>query len=318
MLRTRDINAPLAGTANLNVPGSGARPFGSSAGDIYLYESSGQFRQRQIISNVSARVNTKLTLFGFYAFGHANGNTDGAQSIPAYQYNLSTEWSRSSFDVHHRAFIGGSITPKWGISFSPFVMLSTGNPFNIVLGRDLNGDGILTDRPAFASSSTTAANLRVTKWGYFDVNPLAGSTAIIPRNYGDGPGMVSVNLRVSRTWSFGKKPETAGAQGGPEGMRGGMMMGGGPPGGGGPRGGGGGGPRGGGGGMFGGGGSGKYNLSVSANARNLINHVNLAPPIGNLSSPSFGQSTSLAGGFGPFASGAAGNRKLELQVRFTF
>jgi len=175
-------------------------------------------------------------------------------------------------------------------------MLSTGNPFNIVLGRDLNGDGILTDRPAFASSATTAANLRVTKWGYFDANPVAGSTSIIPRYYGDGPGMVSVNLRVSRTWSFGKKPETAGAQGGPDGMRGGMMMGGGP----------------------GGGGSGKYNLSVSATARNLINRVNLAPPVGNLSSPLFGQSTSLAGGFGPFASGAAGNRKIELQLRFTF
>jgi len=50
----------------------------------------------------------------------------------------------------------------------------------------------------------------------------------------------------------------------------------------------------------------------------VINHVNYAPPVGNLSSPSFGQSTSTSGGFGPFGGGAAGNRKFELQLRFTF
>jgi hypothetical protein len=70
--------------------------------------------------------------------------------------------------------------------------------------------------------------------------------------------------------------------------------------------------------MFGGGGNGKYNLTFSASARNIINHVNYAPPIGNLSSLSFGQSTSTSGGFGPFGGGAAGNRKIEFQVRFSF
>lgn len=70
--------------------------------------------------------------------------------------------------------------------------------------------------------------------------------------------------------------------------------------------------------MFGGSGAGKYNLTFSISARNLINHVNPAPPDGNLTSSLFGQSTSTAGGFGPFASGAAGNRKVELQMRFQF
>jgi hypothetical protein len=319
MLRTRDINAPVPGTYNPLIPGSGLRPFGTAAGDIYLYESSGIFKQRQIMSNVSARVSAKLTLFGFYAYGQAHGNTDGAGTFPSNQYDLSSEYGRTTFDVRHRVFMGGNIVAKWGISFSPFIMLNSGPPFNIVLGRDIYGDGILTARPAFATSASLPANIRSTPWGIFDINPTSGST-IIPRNYGDGPGNVSVNLRLSRTWSFGKKAEQTMTQGGPQG---GMMMGGGPPpggGGGGPRGGGGGGGmRGGGpGGMFGASGAGKYNLTVSVSGRNIINHVNYAPPIGNLSSPSFGQSTSTAGGFGPFASGAAGNRKIELQVRFSF
>jgi hypothetical protein len=304
-LRTRDINAPY--------PGTGARPYGAAAGDIYLYESSGVFNQRQIISNVSARINTKLTLFGFYAYGHAHGNTDGVTTFPANSYDLSTEYSRTAFDVHHRAFIGGSITPRWGISFSPFVMLASGAPFNIIVGRDLNGDGILTDRPAFATGATPAADIRTTPWGVFDIDP-ASSSQIIPRNYGQGPGNVSINLRVSRTWSFGKPVEQVMGQGGPPR---GPMMGGGPPPGGGGGGRGPGGP-GGPGGMFGSSGTGRYNLTFSVSGRNVINHVNYAPPDGNLSSPLFGQSTSLAGGFGPYASGAAGNRKIELQLRFSF
>jgi hypothetical protein len=65
-------------------------------------------------------------------------------------------------------------------------------------------------------------------------------------------------------------------------------------------------------------------------ARNAFNHANLGQPNGNLTSPFFGQSTSLAGGFGNFqgggggqgggqgGAGAAGNRKVEIQVRFQF
>ncbi len=95
------------------------------------------------------------------------------------------------------------------------------------------------------------------------------------------------------------------------------------PGGGGPPmmgGGGRGGPGGGGPGGFFGSNSGKrYNMTLSIQARNLLNNVNLAAPNGNLSSPLFGQSTQLAGGFGPGGGGgAAANRRIELMLRFSF
>jgi len=58
----------------------------------------------------------------------------------------------------------------------------------------------------------------------------------------------------------------------------------------------------------------------SLRARYLLNKTNLSQPIGNLSSPRFGESTATAGGFGfgPGGSAAAGNRRIQLQVRFTF
>ena len=59
----------------------------------------------------------------------------------------------------------------------------------------------------------------------------------------------------------------------------------------------------------------RYSLTFSASARNLFNRVNFAPPIGNLSSPLFGTSNAIASGFGGTATA---NRRLELQLRFSF
>jgi hypothetical protein len=76
-------------------------------------------------------------------------------------------------------------------------------------------------------------------------------------------------------------------------------------------------------GMGGVGGTGKkYNVTLSVNARNAFNHVNLNQPTGNLISPQFGQSTNIGGGgggpFGGGGAGAAGNRRIEFQLRFQF
>lgn len=61
-------------------------------------------------------------------------------------------------------------------------------------------------------------------------------------------------------------------------------------------------------------------LTLSLYAQNALNHVNPAAPVGNLSSPSFGESLASAGGFGrgPAGFSSGGNRSVELQVRGSF
>jgi len=61
----------------------------------------------------------------------------------------------------------------------------------------------------------------------------------------------------------------------------------------------------------------RYTLTFSINIQNLLNHTNLTNPIGNLSSPQFGESISSAGGFGGPGSNA-GNRRMQVQIRFGF
>jgi hypothetical protein len=54
--------------------------------------------------------------------------------------------------------------------------------------------------------------------------------------------------------------------------------------------------------------------------QNLFNHSNLGTPVGNLSSPLFGESVTTAGRFGAGGGGGqtSGNRRVELQLRFAF
>lgn len=318
LLRSRNINTPYA---------DGTRPYGN-VGNIFLFESTGFSRQHQIMTNFNTRFSRYVSLFGFYLLNYARSDTDGSGSSPADPYNLATEWGPSRMDTRHRFVLGGSLNAKWGISLNPFLMVSSGAPFNIVTGRDTNGDSQFLDRPAFATDLNAPGVIR-TIYGNFLTTPGPNDT-IIPRNYARGPGQFSLNMRLGKTWSFGGDSERA--QAGPGEMPMGPPPGGGP-GGGGPGGGGGmrmggggmrGGPGGPGGGgpmgMFGGGSSRKkYNLTLSIQARNLLNTVNLATPNGNLSSPLFGISTSTAGGFGPGGGFSEGpNRRIELSLRFSF
>jgi hypothetical protein len=52
--------------------------------------------------------------------------------------------------------------------------------------------------------------------------------------------------------------------------------------------------------------------------RNVLNHTNPGPIIGNITSPLFGQANQQVGSGGGGFSEAANNRRLELQMRFNF
>jgi len=313
-LLTRNINAPLPGTFDPEDPTSGVRPDGTN-NNIYQYESEGVFRQNQLIVNANVRAGARLSLFGYYTLNNVHSNVSSSGGFPSNQYDLDQDYGRPTYDIQHRLFFGGSISLPYGFRASPFMIASSGVPYNVTIGNDVNGDSLFNDRPAFATD-LSRESVVFTKFGAFDTLPMPGQT-LVPINHLTGPTQFTLNLRFSKTFGFGRETgagaNQAGGAGGPS-LGGGGHGGGHVPGGG--SGGFGGGPRAGMGAIFGPGTTNRrYNLTLSVNARNILNRVNLAPPIGNLSSPSFGESISLAGG--PFSSAAA-NRKLELQASFSF
>jgi hypothetical protein len=303
-LRSRNINALRAdGTRPLAVPGA-----------VYAYETTGMNKQFQVVAGISTRPGQRNSLFLRYFLGWAKGDTDGAGSFPAIPTDIDAEYGRASSDVRHRVMAGGNIQAPWGISIGPMLIMSTGRPYNITTGRDLNFDTVFSDRPSFGTAGQ--AGVIETEYGAFDTT---GSGLIIPRNYGEGPAFASLSLRISKSILFKKAQTTTPTGAGPTGgspTGGGPMMGGG----------GGHGPGGGMGGMRGGG-AGGPGLTISINVSNVLNRKNEGTPVGNLSSTRFGESTSLAGffmGFGPGGfgggggGGEAGNRRIELQLRANF
>lgn len=314
-LQTVNINTPL--------PGTNIRPYGA-AGNLFLYESGGLMRQNIVIANFNTRFARNVSLFGNYSLTYAK-DLPGSPSNP---YNFAQDWGRSAMDRRHRFQLIGTVSAPWGLRLSPFFTLQSGSPYDVLAGRDLNGDTLVNDRPAFASGP--GQDVVATQFGYFNINPQPGM-ALVPRNYLTTAGLVSVNLRISKTFGFGEaRGGAAGASGGggfggggdhghggPGGGGGGMRMGGGP-----------GGGRGGPGGMFGDTTNRRYSLTISAMFNNVLNHLNPAGYSGVLTSPLFAQPTGINTGFGGGPGGggpggfgggmAANNRRIELQLRFSF
>ncbi len=333
-LRTRNINAPVCPTTAVcplgltSVQVQALRP-NSALGNIYRIESTGSSDSQFLNLNIRSTIGTKYTINGGYTLSFAKGDTDSLSSprfqansvgFPAYSYDLNNEYANSAFNSRHSIFFLGSAQLPWGLRANTIIIASTGRPFNITSGVDSNYDSLFFERPTYGALQDRCQVLQLTN-KFCDISGITNpDTTIIPRNYGQGPGTVVVNLNMTKSFGFGGKKATAGAAGGQgDGNRGG--------GGGGNRGGGmpagvmmGGG--GGGGGMFGGGGDNRnpYNLIFGVNVQNLFNNVNLSSPVGSLTSPSFGRSRSTSGGFGFFGGGGGGsaNRRVELSVRFSF
>jgi hypothetical protein len=314
--RTNDINAPLPGTYNPLVPGSGSYPLGN-ANPVFLVESGGLYNQNELIANVSSKLNDAVSLFGSYLYNRAMSNTDyssppqntdfnpaigsqgfGVGSFPANPYNFAGEYGPASTDIRNQGTFGGSIATRWGFRFSPLLIADSGPPYNITVGQDLYGTTLFNGRPGIATNPNRQG-LVPTSYGLLDPNPIAGET-IVPRNFGRGPGIIMLNLRVSKVFAFGPAGEGSIATGGRRPQTG----------------------------PFGGGAitnsvttSRRYNVAVSLSIRNILNHNNPGPIIGNITSPLFGLANQPygAGGLGGTGfSESANNRRLELQARFTF
>jgi hypothetical protein len=302
---SNDINAPLPGTYNQNVPGSGIYPLGKPEA-VFLMESSGLYNQNQIIANVNARLSS-VSLFGFYVFNKAMSNTDGFSTFPANPYSSAGEYGPAATDVRHRFTLGGSMNFRWNIRLSPFIVAQTGTPFDITSGTDIFGTTLFNARPALATDPNKSG-LIATPYGLLDPTPSPGET-VLTRNSGRGPAQISLNLRIGKTIGFGSEGSSGGGRknassgGGSMNVNPTMAASG----------------RGIGGLLGTSSTSRRYNLTISMSIRNLLNHTNPGPIIGDITSPLFGRSTQIAGtpnGEGFYET--ANNRRLELQIRFTF
>ena len=294
--RVVNINAPLGGTFIPGVPTSGIRPLGADAGNVLEYQSNGRSIGTGLNVNVNGTVK-KITFWGGYNLNKARNTDSGTSGSPFDAYDFSQEYARTPWGTLNFFYAGGNYAAPLGINLNVFSIGASGSTFNITTGRDTNGDTFFSERPAFATDLNEPGVI-VTPLGAFDPTPSPGQT-IIPRNFGRGPGYVSLNVNLSKTFKFGKaiEPKTPPPAGTPRTTDAGSAT---QP-------------------------AAKppvqrpYSLVFSINSINLLNRTNKGNPVGNMTSPFFLQSPSGSNNFsfGP-GGGSGGNRMVTLRVRLSF
>lgn len=281
-LRTLDLNAPLPGTFNPAVPSSGTFPLGFAA-PVFQMASDGLYNQNQFIVNVNSRLTSRLSFFSNYTLNRALSNTDGLTTTPANPYNFSGEYGSAITDIRSSVVFGGTFE-RWKFRIAPMVRMLSGPPFDVTTGSDIYGDTLFNARPGI-SPDPNKAGLIQTQYGLLDPNPSPGEQTL-SRNYGRGPGYVLFNLRLTKLYEFGSVRQSAmqrSSSGTSENHR--------------------------------------YTISLAASMRNIINHNNPGPIIGDITSPFFGRANQSAGAASFGGTGfleSANNRRIEFQTKFIF
>jgi hypothetical protein len=252
LFQTVNINAPFPGTYVLGDPTSGTRPYGDAAGNIFQYEAGGILNLNDIWVEVKNNLNQHVSFSAYYETLDAHNTGDNGS--PSNPYNLRQDYSRASWLRRHYFNLLGTFTAPHGVQFSPLLLIASGNPYDVTIGSDLNGDTIANDRPAFATD-LSRPSVVMTPFGAFDTKPMPGQK-LVPRNYLTGAGLWNMNMRVSKTFGFGAPRETP-----PAGYKGPPVH--------------------------------RYGVNFNVDVNNIFNHVNPGGFVGNLSSPLFGQSTQI-------------------------
>jgi hypothetical protein len=225
-------------------------------GNVTELRSTGTSDVDRLMVNVNYAIPQKrFFMGGNYQFGRVKNFTDNPFSLPADNYDLDAEWGPSSRDVRHRFFAMVNFGLPRNVRFGVFTQGSSAAPYNIITGIDVNGDTLISDRPAG-----------------------------VTRNTARGAAQWNVNLRLSKTFNFGPQSTTDGPRiiRAPAGGSGGGRGGPGGPGGGGPM-------------MMGmDGNTQRYRMEFYAQAFNLLNRTNFVNFVGNERSPFFGTATSAA------------------------
>jgi hypothetical protein len=200
------------------------RPYGD-LGAFTIFESSGKSSYHGLQLEVKKRYSRFYTLQAAYTWSHSIDDASdvfdlaGSSALPQNPFNLALERASSSFDVRHR-FATSLVwdLPWWrdetgvrrallsGWRVADRIEASSGLPYTIVSTFDIDGNGLLTDRPLDAGIRETgdAANPVTTNVapldyvgflgaGFYDIEQRGGS---LGRNAFRGPASFRVDLAL--------------------------------------------------------------------------------------------------------------------------
>ena len=203
--RMRNINAPMVAsnigvapdpTAALRAP----RPYGGNE-NILRYENSGHLAGNVVSMSLDQH---SYKRFQFHAsYRHMNFKANGGDGIvsPQSSYSEQGESSRADWLKFNAGSFFGSFVLSKKIEVSAQFDASSGASYTITTGMDSNGDGIVNDRPSYASPSMQGTVYR-TRYGLMTADTTNGD---VPRNVGTMPPTMHMDMNLSRVFVLNPK-----------------------------------------------------------------------------------------------------------------
>ena len=188
--------------------------------------------------STTKRMGHHFSLSGFYTYGKTfesvqlqnNTTQGGAQNFS----NLRLERGRTDDDQRHQFvmsglwdmsyYTGNNVIAKWllnGWNIDPIVQIHSGLPFTVTNGADINLDGNNNDRAVLQPGmSPNLSNHSAAQWfntaAFFVPTPTGGTRVIpsttgtivegnTPRDFLTGPGLVQVDMALSRNFNLGER-----------------------------------------------------------------------------------------------------------------
>jgi hypothetical protein len=144
----------FAGTAN--------RP-NTSFGAINVIHSGTTANFNGGFLTLQKRLSNGIEFTANYMYSHALNDNIGEGGSISDPTNLRRDYGNADSDARHNLVLQGLYQPKlggdkgkWlnGFEISTITYLNSGYPINVIAGTDLNNDGVINDRPLFATRNS--------------------------------------------------------------------------------------------------------------------------------------------------------------------
>lgn len=161
-------------------------------------ESTARRRYNAATFSLRQRLSNRYQFQAFYTLSDLKTDDDNERDSSGFRNtqpeNLDADWADSENDLRHRFVASAVVDLPLNFVFSTLVQTNTGRPYNVLSGRDSNGDRNTNDYAVVDDTNRALA----------DAAGQDLADGLQPRSSARQPSAFSMDIRLSKLFDFGK------------------------------------------------------------------------------------------------------------------